>query len=245
VRTSLLEGVMKAVFSFLIALFLFLSLGNLHAAPQLECKKKWIEVKYKGKRVKRYELKASDFPEDRRFRLVVKWFNGEEAETYSYISNRHGHLFLDEESNGDPIYALCPLKKGERISFLMRAEDDPSFSVEASVVPFPLTFKTKSGLKLSVELMGQDGEAFRLLGRKFRAEEQFELKSSFQGKERGYSVTASSQGKINVPFILEMEDREGGECVLTLKRGLEEAVITFQAGQSALGLAGGFALQIR
>jgi hypothetical protein len=216
----------------------------LHAGPQLECKKKWIEIKYKGKKVKRYELKARDFPRDKRFRLVVKWFNGEEAETYSYISNQHGTLFLDEDPHADPIYALCPLKKGERITFLMRDEEDPFFSIETSVVPFPMTFKTKSGLKLSLELMGQDGEAFRLLGRKFDTEEKIVVSASFQGKERTYPVVASSQGKINLPFILEMEDRSGGECVLTLKREQDEDVISFQAGRAALGLAGGFALKI-
>ncbi len=236
---------MKIVSIALIQLMLFFSCAHLHAQPRLECQKRWGEAKYKGKRIKRYRLRANDFPEGKRFNLVVKWFNGEEAQTFSYVSNHWGHLMLDDEIGQDPLYALCPLKKGERIAFLMRSEEDPTFVAEASVVPFPLEFKTKSGLKLSLELKGQDGDAFCLLGRKFLSGENLEVKSSFQGKQSSYPVTASSEGKVNFPFTLEMVDRDGGECLLTVKRKIEEIVISFHAGRAALDLAGGFALEIR
>ena len=105
----------------------------------------------------------------------------------------------------------------------MRSEEDPTFVAEASVVPFPLEFKTKSGLKLSLELKGQDGDAFCLLGRKFLSGGKFGSEKSFQGKQSSYPVTASSGGKVNFPFTLEMVDRDGGECLLTVKEKLKKS----------------------
>lgn len=213
--------------------------------PRLECEKRWGEAKYKGKRIVRYRLRGNGFPEGNRFRLVVKWFNGEEADTYSYIASRSGHLLLEEGRQDEPIYALCPLKRGERIAFLMRCEEDPSCCAEASVVPFPLAYKTKSGLKISLELKGEDGDAFRLLGRGFLPQEHFEISTLFQKKNCKYSLIASSEGKVDFPLIFELDDREGGECTATLKRAEEEVIFSFLAGRAALELAGGFVLEIR
>ena len=238
---------MKAGFWYIFISYLVLfSFGSVAAkTPQLECEKRWGEMKYKGKRIVRYRLRGSGFPEGNRFRLVVKWFNGEEADTYSYVANRHGYLILEDDVQDDPIYALCPLKKGERIAFLMRCEEDPACCPEASVVPFPLAYKTKSGLKLSLELKGDDGEAFRLLGRGFSSQESFEINFSFQGKDYRHSLIASSEGRVDFPLVLELDDRDGGECDLHIKRAKEDVVFPFLVGRAALELAGGFALEIR
>src|SRR5690348_3823238 len=229
----------------LLALVFLLSSIHLGAQPRLECEKKWGEAKFKGKKIKRYRLRGSDFPQGDRFRLYVKWFNGEEAETFAYVSNHRGYLILDEELAEDPLYALCPLKLGERIAFLMRSEEDPSFNIETSVIPFPLEFKTDKGARISLELKGQDAEAFLLQGRKFHPRESFVLRSSFQGKDNRYFLIASADGTVTFPFILDLDDLDGGECLLTVKRKGEEHVISFRAGRAALGLAGGFALKIR
>lgn len=229
----------------LLSLLLLLSFAVLSAEPRLECEKKWGEAKFKGKKIKRYRLRGSDFPQGDRFRLYVKWFNGEEAGTFAYVSNHRGYLILDEELAEDPLYALCPLKLGERITFLMRSEENPSFAIETSVIPFPLEFKTDKGARISLELKGQDGEAFLLQGRKFHPRESFELCSSFQGKENRYFLIASADGAVTFPFILDLDDLDGGECLLTVKRKGEEYVISFHVGRAALGLAGGFALKIR
>jgi hypothetical protein len=229
---------------FLVLALLFSSI-NLFAEPRLECEKKWGEAKFKGKKIKRYRLRGSDFPQGDRFRLYVKWFNGEEAGTFAYVSNHRGYLILDEELNEDPLYALCPLKRGERIAFLMRSEEDPSFSIETSVIPFPLEFKTDKGARISLELKGQDGEAFLLQGSKFRPSESFELHSSFQGKDNRYCLMASPDGTVTFPFIVDLDDLDGGECVMVIKRKEEKYAISFLIGRAALGLAGGFALKIR
>jgi len=236
---------MKVISFILIQLVLLLSYAHLRAQPRLECEKKWGEAKFKGKQIKRYRLRADDFPEGQRFRLVVKWFNGEEADTIAYVANRRGHLILEQERKDDPLYALCPLKMGERIAFLMRCEEDSSCCAEASVVPFPLMFKTRSGLELSLELKGQDGDAFYFWGQGFKSREKVDVRASFQGKDYAYRVNASSTGEVNFPFSLQMDDRDGGECVLTVKRDQEEVPLSFQAGGAALELAGGFVLEIR
>jgi len=231
-------------------LFLFfwalLFQGHLWADPPwFKCEKKWGEAKVQGRRIVRYRLRGNNFPQGQRFLLTIKWFNGEEAEMFAYMANRRGYLILEEDRRDDPIYALCPLKKGERIAFLMRSEEDPSFLAQTSVVPFPLSLKTKSGLKLSLELQAQDGSSFCLFGRGFQPGETCGMDFSFQGKDYHYSLIASSEGRVNFPFTFELDDRDGGECSLILKRVNEEIIFPFQAGRAALGLIGGFALEIR
>src|SRR5579862_925327 len=233
---------MRTIFLFFIYCWVFLSQRHLWADPPwFKCEKRWGEAKVQGKRIVRYRLRGNNFPQGQRFLLVVKWFNGEEAETFAYVANRRGCLILEEDRRDDPLYALCPLKKGERIAFVMRSENDPSFFAETSVVPFPLSLKTKSGLKLSLELKAQEGNSFCLAGRGFNPGENCEMHFSFQGKDYHYSLTASSQGRINFPFTFELEDREGGTCSLILKRKNEEISFPFQAGRTALKLVGGFA----
>ena len=227
--------------------FIFLlSAGQVFSdAPRLECEKKWGEIVFQGKRIMRYRLRASNFPEGARFCLFVKWFNGEEADTFFYRANHRGHLILEEKRKKDPLYAVCPLKNGERISFLMKSEKEPFLNTEVSLVPFPIAKNTKSGLKLSIELLGQDGDLFRVLGSGFCSGEVIELLASFQGKEQRYRAIASSQGVLDFPVQLELIDRDGGECLLTLGRAKEEIPFSFHVGRAALAYAGGFVLEIK
>jgi hypothetical protein len=226
--------------------FLFFFCASLCAnVPELECEKKWGEIDFHGKRVMRYRLRANHFPRGMRFRLFVKWFNGEEADIFTYKANQRGHLIL-EQVRRDPMYALCPLKNGERLFFVMKAEDNSALNAEISIVPFPIALKTKSGLKLSLELRGQDGEAFLLHGNGFYSGEVFEVTTLVQEKEHTYSVIASSKGIVEFPIKLELRDHDGGECSLSLTRSDDETIILpFKAGRAALSLAGAFALEIK
>ena len=229
----------------IIVWFIFLIGSVCAATPQLECEKKWGEIEFQGKRVMRYRLRANHFPAGKRYRLFVKWFNGEEADTFYYTANQRGHLILEEQRKKDPLYALCPLKKGERISFLMKSADDPSSYTETSLVPFPITKKTKNGLKLAVELLGQDGDLFRVCAAGFCSGEVIELSTLFQDKQEHYRVIASSQGVVDFPIKLDLIDRDGGQCLLTFKRSKEEVQLSFDAGRAALAYAGGFVLEIK
>lgn len=227
-------------------LFLFLFCVSLYAhEPELECEKKWGEIDFQGKRVMRYRLRANHFPRGMRFRLFVKWFNGEEADIFTYKANQKGHLIL-EQIRRDPTYALCPLKNGERLFFVMKAEDDSALSAEISIVPFPIALKTKSGLDLSLELQDQEGEVFQLHGEGFCSGEVFQLTTLVEGKEHNYSIIASSQGVIDFPLKLALSDHDGGNCSLTINRTNKESVLfPFKAGRAALSLAGAFALEIK
>jgi len=227
-------------------IFLFLCCASLYAhEPQLKCEKKWGEIDFQGKRVMRYRLRANHFPRGMRFRLFVKWFNGEEADIFTYKANQKGHLIL-EQMRRDPTYALCPLKNGERLFFVMKAEDGSPLSTQISIVPFPIALKTKSGLNLSLELQDPEGEVFQLHGEGFCSGEVFELTTLAEGKEHNYSVIASSQGVIDFPVKLSLSDRDGGDCSLIISRSNKERVmLPFKAGRAALSLAGAFALEIK
>ncbi len=233
---------MNRVIAWLVPFIVLSSMGCTDE-PWLECEKKWGEIQFYGKQMKRYRLRANDFPEGKRFRLVVKWSTGEEAETFSYVANRKGHLILEtKDIKNDPLYAVCPLKKGERIEFVMRAEDDPSFFVTTSLIPFPNEMKTKSGLELSLELKGQEGESFIFHGKGFKAKEQFEVVFTFQGVEQRLEMVATEEGSVYVPFDVNLHDKEG---LLTIRREREDVEFPIQTGASALGLAGGFCLEIQ
>lgn len=229
-----------------VCLLFFFFCASLWAhAPELECEKKWGEIDFQGKRVMRYRLRANHFPRGMRFRLFVKWFNGEEADIFTYKANQRGHLIL-EQVRQDPLYALCPLKNGERLFFVMKAENGSPISAQISIVPFPIALKTKSGLKLSLELQDHEGERFQFLGEGFFSGEVFELTTYVQGKEHCYSVVASSQGKIDFPLKLHLSDPDGGDSSLLITRSNQETILfPFQAGRAALSLAGAFALEIK
>jgi hypothetical protein len=234
----------------LFLFFLCLSALAWHAcnyadSPWFKCEKKWGEAKFQGKRIVRYRLRGGHFPQGQRFLLIVKWFNGEEAELFTYVANRKGYLILEEDRRDDPIYALCPLKKGERVTFVMRTQDNASILAETSVVPFPNSLKTESGVKLSLELQSQEGDAFCLLGKGLDSEEPCEMVFSFQGKEYHYFLKASSEGRIYLPFTFALDDIDGGGCFLTLQRKNEKIILPFYAGRAASRLVGGFALEIR
>ena len=227
----------------IMSLILLCSMGFVDG-PSLECEKKWGEIKFYGKQMKRYRLRANHFPEGKRFQLVVKWFSGEEADTFTYVANHRGHLILEtKDAKKDPLYAVCPLKKGERIEFMMKAEDDPSFLIATSIIPFPDELKTKSGLELSLELRGQEGEAFIFHGKGFKAGEVFELVSTFQGVDQSFPVIASSDGTVYFPFQVKLAENNDG--MLTIRREREDVEFPVQAGRPALGLAGGFCLEIQ
>jgi hypothetical protein len=192
----------------------------------------------------RYRLRADHFPEGNRFNLCVKWFNGEEAETFDYIANRKGHLVLSEKRE-DPLYALCPLKRGERIQFVMRSRDDPKFFKEASIVPFPMEMISKSRVHLSLELQGQWGEFFLLQGSGFIPNEKVEIYYELADYSRSYALIASEEGDISLPVSFDKQGFEGGLCTLKCKRASEEIYFPFHAGKEALEIVGGFVLEIR
>ncbi len=230
-----------------LAICIFLSSSAFaSASPSLACEKKWGELEIYGKLLKRYRLRAENFPEGKHFRLYVKWYNGEEAEMLSYSANHKGHLILEmPEKKKDPFYALCPLKRGERIEFFMRSEEDSAVMVHASVVPFPNDLKTPSGIKLSLELQSHAGDRFLLRGEGFQPGETLEVNCQYQTQLTNYATEATADGVIEVPVRLELKENESGEALLILRRPSEKIAFPFQVGEPALEIAGACCLEFR
>jgi hypothetical protein len=212
------------------------------AEPQLSCERGFGKMTWEGVEFHRYKLRANNFPPGKRFHLVVKSFDGTETKTFSYHSNKRGHLILEplENMEGD-VYAICPAKRGERLIFSMQSED-AAYSTD--VVPFPLEMKSKKGVKLSLELQGEKGEKFFLMGEGFKPNEQITLSCDVYGHITPIEAFVTPLGEI-IAWIHFPADREGGDATLHLKRKQEEVVFPFAWGAPALKIVGACCFEIK
>ncbi|MBS0604613.1 MAG: hypothetical protein JSS60_06195 [Verrucomicrobia bacterium] len=212
--------------------------------PQLSCEKRIGEMNWQGMIFHRYRLKAENFPPRQTFRLIVKSFDGTTTETFKYFANSKGHLILQppEDVEGE-IYAICPAKRGERLTFLMQA-DEGEDSYEAEVIPFPLEMRSKKGIRLSLELQGEKGEKFLLFAQGFNPCEDVELFLEAQGKKLKQEAQVTSLGDLCAWIQLSTES-EGGEAKLVLVRKNEEVVFPFQWGAPALKFVGACCFEIK
>jgi len=212
--------------------------------PELYCEKNWGERTWQGMTFHRYHLRANHFPPDKKYRLVVESFDGMRTETFDYISNKKGHLILvpPDEDYKDEIFAICPAKRGEKLTFWMKSEED-AFSTQ--LIPFPLEMHSKEGAKLHLELQGQKGEKFLFIAEDLEANEEIELFLAIEGKQSLLCCEkTSSDGELNKMIDLP-SDAHGGEATLILKRQQEEVVFPFQWGTPALKIVGACCFEIK
>lgn len=212
--------------------------------PQLKCEKKFGQVDWEGMIFHRYALRAENFPPKQTFRLIVKSFDGTETETFRYYANHRGHLIFQpsEKENGD-VYAICPAKRGERLTFLMKSENnEEAYSTE--IVPFPLEMKSKKGIKLSLELQGEQGEKFLLLARGFNPNEQVRLLLQINGKKTDLKPSVTVLGDLCTHVHIPLNSEEG-EAKLVLSRKNEKVVFPFKWGAPALELVGACCFEIK
>lgn len=183
--------------------------------PELTCEKIWGEMTWEGMEFHRYKLRAENFPPQKKFLLIVRSFDGTETETFTYNSNKKGHLILEPvENTPQDIYAICPAKRGERLTFVMKS-DELAFS--ADVVPFPLEMKSKKGVKLNLELQGDKGEKFFLTGDGFKANETVELACKIDEQTLPFEAFITPLGEL-IAYITLPDEQEGGKAKLILKR---------------------------
>ncbi len=228
----------------IIAAALLLAQPLIAKEPQLSCERKFGEVKWEGKVLRRYALRAKDFPPRQQFRLVFKTFDGTKTKTYSYLANQRGHLiFQPPEYIKGEIYALCPARKGERLTFAMEAESGEE-TYETDLVPFPLHMRSKKGLRLNLELQGNRGEKFFLFAQGLKPHEKVELFLEIEGKKLPVESTVTSLGDL-CAYILPSGTEEGGEARLLLVRKNEEVVFPFQWGAPALDYVGACCFEIK
>jgi hypothetical protein len=126
-----------------LAAAIFLVQPLFSAEPYITCEKKFGEMKWQGVVLHRYALRAENFPPDKKYHMIYRTFNGAQTKTYTYQANKRGHLIFQKPENveGD-ILAVCPAKKGERLTFMMQAEDG-SEVYKTYIIPFPIEVKTK------------------------------------------------------------------------------------------------------
>lgn len=212
--------------------------------PQLHCEKKFGQKQWQGVVFHRYALRAENFPHKQTFRLIVKSFDGTQTETFRYYANHRGHLiFQPSEDAGGDIFAICPAKRGERLTFLMRSEESgEAYSTE--IVPFPLEMKSKKGVKLSLELQGEQGEKFLLFAQGFDPNEKVRLSLHIDGKETDLEPTVTILGDLCAQVHIPING-EGGQAKLLLSRKNEQVVFPFEWGAPALKLVGACCFEIR
>lgn len=213
--------------------------------PQLSCEKKFGEVNWQGIMLHRYCLRAENFPPKQAFRLVVKSFDGTQTKTFKYTANERGHLIYQptEVIQGN-VYAICPVKRGERLTFLMQAEEGED-SYEAELVAFPITWKSKKGVKLNLELQSNHGEKFQLNASGFKPNEAIKLTLQTESKTIDLNAKVSSQGGLSTLVHLPSDLGSGGEAKLILKRANEESEFSFQWGTPALKYVGACCFEIK
>jgi hypothetical protein len=212
--------------------------------PQLSCEKKFGEMNWQGIMLHRYRLRAEHFPPTQTFQLIVKSFDGTQTKTFRYTANEKGHLIYQpsERLQGD-IYAICPVKRGERITFLMQAEDGED-CYEADLLAFPLEMKSKRGVKLNLELQGEHGEKFFLTAHGLAPHEPIALSLKMDSKEFDLDAKVSYEGDLYTLIQLPA-GVSGGEAKLILKRQKEEIVFPFQCGAPAMKYVGACCFEIK
>lgn len=233
---------MKTIF-FTLALVFSQQLLALAPEPQIRCEKIWGEMTWEGMEFHRYKLRAEYFPPHEEFLLVVKSFDGTQTETFTYQSNNKGHLILQplKDVPGD-IYAICPAKRGERLTFVMRSK---ASSYETDVVPFPLEMRSKKGAHLNLELKGDKGERFLLGVEGLKAHEKVELSCDLNGQTITFEVPqATPLGELYALVNLP-ENEEGGKAQLILGRKQEKVVFPFEWGSPALRIVGACCFEIK
>ncbi len=108
----------------LLAAALFLAHPLIAKEPQLKCEKRFGEMDWQGMKFHRYRLRAENFPPKQNFHLIVKSFDGTQTKTFKYSANDRGHLiYQPSEAIQGEVYAICPVKRGERLTFLMQSEE--------------------------------------------------------------------------------------------------------------------------
>jgi hypothetical protein len=226
---------------FAVALFLFQNISA--AEPQLRCEKNWGERTWEGMKFHRYHLRAEHFPPHKTYLLIVESFDGVRTEAFSYIANQRGHLILirPEDYEGE-IYAICPAKRGERLTFWMKSEEDAHAT---QLVPFPLEMKSKKGVRLNLELKGEKGEKFLLTVDHLQPNEEVELflvigEQSVLLKPEQTSEFGEFSAMVDLPA-----DPHGGEAKFILKREKEEINFPFQWGAPALKIVGACCFEIK
>lgn len=228
--------------------WLFLTLLLTHPLvakePRLSCERKFGKINWQGMEFHRYRLRAENFPPEQTFRLIVKSFDGTQTETFKYHSNKRGHLILESlEGPKSDIYAVCPAKRGERLTFLMKCIEEDKMYI-AELVPFPLEMRSKKGIKLNLELQGEQGEKFLFSARGFKSKEEVRLFLHADGKEIDLTPEITQRGDLFVQILLPM-DSDGGEAKLILSRKNEEVVFLFEWGGPALKLVGACCFEIK
>ena len=212
--------------------------------PTLSCEKKIGEIKWEGKVLHRYALRGEHFPPQQQFNLVFKSFDGTRTKTYTYLANQRGHLiFQPPEYIKGEIYALCPARKGERLTFVMEATEGNE-AYETDLVPFPIQMRSKKGVKLNMELQGERGEKFFLFAQGLKPHEKVELYLEMEGKKLSVESTVTSLGDL-CAYIYPSGEAGGGEAKLHLVRKNEEVVFPFQWGDPALDYIGACCFEIR
>ncbi len=214
--------------------------------PELSYKRKFGEVTWEGMKFHRYCLRAENFPYKQGFKLIVKSFDGTESEIFRYVANHRGHLILqrpeDLQEEGD-IYAICPVRKGERLKFAMQAEQGEA-SYEVDFIPFPLEMKSKKGIRLHLELKGVLGEKFLLLAQGFKPHEPIRLLLQIDKDQIDLDTKVTSLG-----HLCTMIERPEGviieEVKLLIKRKSEEVIFPFVWGIPALQWVGACCLEIK
>ena len=228
---------------FLIAILILIQ-GVQAEEPQLRCEKNWGERTWEGMKFHRYHLRAERFPPNKKYRFIVESFDGIRTEIFDYVANKKGHLILirPDEDYKDEIYAICPAKRGERLTFWMKSEEDAYFT---QLVPFPLEKRSKKGIKLNLELQGGQGEKFLLSAEELESYEEIELFLLIQGKQVQIKTDEANQyGELSAVIDLPT-DPHGGEAKLILKRRKEEIVFPFQWGAPALKIVGACCFEIK
>ncbi len=228
--------------------WLFLTLLLTHPLiakePQLSCERKIGKMTWEGMEFHRYRLRAENFPPKQTFQLIVKSFDGTETETFKYLANKRGHLILiPPEGPKSDIYAVCPAKRGERLTFLMKSLEEGKMYA-AELVPFPLEIRSKKGIKLNLELYGEQGEKFLLSGHGFKPKEAVSLALHADGKQFDLDVEVTQLGDLFTQIVLPT-DSAGGEAKLILTRKNEEVVFPFEWGEPALKYAGACCFEIK
>ncbi len=212
--------------------------------PMLRCEKRFGQIDWEGMIFHRYTLRAENFPPKQTFRLIVRSFDGAQTETFRYYANTRGHLIFQpaENERGD-VYAICPAKRGERLTFLMKSETG-SEAYSAELVPFPLEMKSKKGIHLSLELQGDQGEKFLLFAQGFDPQEKINLILDVDGQKTDLEPEVTVLGDLCAQIHLP-EHREGGKATLLLSRKKEQIVFPFEWGALALKLVGACCFEIK
>lgn len=229
---------------FLLAAILTFCAAHAHE-PQLFCEPKWGEMEWEGMHFKRYRLRADHFPADQKYRLVVLSFDGTRTETFTYQANKKGHLIVQlDDPNQKDVYAVCPLKRGERITFLMQPEQDGQ-TYGTNVVIFPLQMQSKKGVTLSLELQGENGEQFALFGNGFKPEESVQITCRFNSLDIPIEGTVDASGALQAQIVLKIEEGSETQATVVIKRQKEEILFPFACGEPAIQIVGACCLQIK